>query len=107
MPSYDKNIYYKPEASGLEIVVDIDIAGSWSFDMFVVWRETATGRLGYLTDSGCSCPSPFEDYTAEDIKWGERWEIAEAFTKWVNENRAYHSINDNAIVSVIDKVVNA
>jgi hypothetical protein len=33
------------------------------FDYRVIWRH-ADGTLYTARDSGCSCPSPFEDYTS-------------------------------------------
>ncbi len=66
MSSYEINPYYNPEAVGLEIVTESDCAGSYEFDMFVVWRHKESGLLFYGTDSGCSCPTPFEgdDFSA-------------------------------------------
>lgn len=55
------NIYYSPEDFGLQIVGSFDFAEEdYSFDMCVVWKE-ARGKYWIGTDSGCSCPSPFED----------------------------------------------
>ena len=56
------NIYYNPEAFGLEIVGDIEWSdGRYQFDLTVVFRDVLSGDLFYAEDSGCSCPSPFED----------------------------------------------
>lgn len=64
----DNNIYYDPEKFGLEIFDQIDDDhASYSFDDFVIWRRLEDGKLFYLTDSGCSCPSPFEDYGVADL----------------------------------------
>lgn len=58
------NVYYHPEQFGLEQFGLIDgEPGSYEFDYLVVWRELSTGRLWWAADSGCSCPSPFEEYT--------------------------------------------
>ena len=57
------NIYYEPEAFGLQEVAEIDYStGSYEFDTRVVWK--VKGHLIFYTarDSGCSCPTPFEDY---------------------------------------------
>lgn len=35
----------------------------YSFDIVAVWRDNETGRLFGAFDSGCSCPSPFEDFS--------------------------------------------
>ena len=59
------NPYSDPEKCGLEIVeVHSDDTLSYEFDMIVLWRELATGKLYFASDSGCSCPSPFENYHA-------------------------------------------
>lgn len=58
------NIYSDPEHFGLEVFGTIDAApGSYEFDYLVVWREKATGQLWWASDSGCSCPTPFEDFS--------------------------------------------
>jgi hypothetical protein len=51
------------DASGLEFVDSIDDAGSYEFHTLSVWRDKETGRIYYASDSGCSCPTPFENYT--------------------------------------------
>jgi hypothetical protein len=56
------NIYYNPEAYGLTIVDSIDSGESYDFDMVAIWRDV-DGNLYWATDSGCSCPTPFESYT--------------------------------------------
>lgn len=62
------SINYSPEDYGLTLVKEIDDPEAfYSFDMFCLWRHT-DGRLFYATDSGCSCPMPFEEYNAaEDL----------------------------------------
>lgn len=65
--SYEKNIYYNPEACGLEIVVSEDAADSYEFDIFLVVRHLETGRLFWAQDSGCSCPTPFEGHDFSSV----------------------------------------
>lgn len=55
------NPYYSPEKSGLSIFWQKDTAGSYEFNMFVVWEREEDNTLWYSHDSGCSCPTPFED----------------------------------------------
>lgn len=57
----NNNPYYNPEDSGLSILDSVDTAGSYEFDMFVVFSKDEDKTLYYDTDSGCSCPVPFED----------------------------------------------
>lgn len=57
------NPYYSPELLGLETIYEIEEPNlSYEFNTFVLWRETATGILYWAQDSGCSCPTPFENY---------------------------------------------
>jgi hypothetical protein len=59
------NIYYSPERHGLTPVVEIEYSdGCYQFDTRVVWRHDETGTLYTARDSGCSCPSPFENYAS-------------------------------------------
>lgn len=60
--SYD-NVYYSPEKYGLRTIGEIDFSsGSYEFDILVVFQDVETGKFYYAEDSGCSCPSPFEDH---------------------------------------------
>jgi hypothetical protein len=60
--TYENNLYYHPEVHGLEKIAEHDFSsGSYEFDYRVVWADKK-GRLFTARDSGCSCPSPFEDY---------------------------------------------
>lgn len=73
-----RNIYYSPEDFGLEVVGEMEWSEpDYSFDMLVVWKDQR-GQYWIGEDSGCSCPSPFEDiddineldgpYTEEDLR---------------------------------------
>lgn len=58
---YMNNPYYRPSLWGLESVGEIELwPPCWSFDTLAVLK----GDEGYYigTDSGCSCPTPFEWY---------------------------------------------
>lgn len=56
------NVFYDPEKFGLTVVGQLnDPNASYSFDDLVVW-SASDGRLFYAMDSGCSCPTPFEQY---------------------------------------------
>lgn len=64
----DKNIYYQPEAFGLTILDSIEYSGgSYEFDTRVVWQNKL-GQLFTARDSGCSCPTPFEDMSLETLE---------------------------------------
>lgn len=69
-----ENIYTRPQKYGLEILTEGDDPDAcYSFDKFVVWKDDMD-NLYYSTDSGCSCPSPFESQGTEDLipylDWG-------------------------------------
>lgn len=74
-PMWTDNPYYAPEKCGLEIVATIDYSsGSYEFDLRVVWRNLKNNVFYTARNAGCSCPSPFEDYT--DIAMLETVDIA-------------------------------
>lgn len=55
-------LYNTPEEYGLEVVGEFDwCEPDYSFDLLVVWKESR-GKYWIGEDSGCSCPSPFEDF---------------------------------------------
>jgi len=61
------NVYYDPEKFGLTQVGALDYSdGAYQFDLTVVWVDVS-GQLYYADDSGCSCPSPFEDTGINDL----------------------------------------
>ena len=62
----DNNIYSDPEKFDLEIVYECDSGGSYDFDKLVIWKKK-NGDLLYDTDSGCSCPIPFEGVGLPDL----------------------------------------
>lgn len=61
------NMYYNPEDNGLESVGELSwIDESYEFDLTAVWKKKR-GEYYYASDSGCSCPCPFEDLTESDL----------------------------------------
>ena len=55
------SVYYSQEEFGIKQVAFIEIQPDYDFDMVVVWQNTFNNELRWGHDSGCSCPSPFED----------------------------------------------
>ena len=56
------NPYYSPEKCGLSVVCEVEWSEpDYSFDTTVVWKA-GNGKLYTASDSGCSCPTPFEDF---------------------------------------------
>lgn len=76
MSYYSPDPYHQPEAFGLTLLGSVDrYEPDYSFDIVAVWYHE-DGRLFVGSDSGCSCPSPFEDSTSladltEVQGWGE------------------------------------
>ena len=68
-----ENVYYSPEHFRLTSVGEIAASdGGYEFDTFAIWTDPATGEYLWADDSGCSCPTPFEDVeckrgTARDV----------------------------------------
>jgi hypothetical protein len=63
------DIYFDPSKFGLEVLTQVDLSEpDYSFDYLVVWRNLESGKLFYATDSGCSCPSPFEEHGITDLE---------------------------------------
>ena len=54
-----------PEAMGLKIIDILENSSHHDFDTHMVWRHQ-DGTFYWGHDSGCSCPTPFEDYQIGD-----------------------------------------
>lgn len=63
------NPYYDYEKLGLDIFEIEEILG-YEFNKLVFFKmvKFSPSEVWYLTDSGCSCPTPFEDYCGETLK---------------------------------------
>lgn len=62
------NIYSSPEKFGLTLIGEIDWSdGCYNFDYTVVWKREFDGKFVYGEDSGCSCPSPFDDIGVDEL----------------------------------------
>lgn len=65
------SIYYSPEDFGMKMIDEFDLSSrSYEFDLVVVWQSLTDKRALYIgADSGCSCPTPFEDVRGvEDLE---------------------------------------
>ena len=69
MPNKEKaNPYYHPESLGIVEVFEAEDADlSYEFDIFLLFVHS-DGRVFSAQDSGCSCPTPFEDYEGTTIE---------------------------------------
>jgi len=84
--SYEKNAFYHPEALGLEVVAELEFSDmNYCFDTRVVWKNKE-GVLYTARDAGCSCPTPFEDYTSVESLERARIEDLESEIKYEKES---------------------
>jgi hypothetical protein len=61
--SMSANPYYNPELCGLTQVATLNQPDlDYQYNMMIVVMHVATGRLFFAQDSGCSCPTPFEEF---------------------------------------------
>ena len=77
---FETNVYYNPDKHGLEVVADLELyEQDYSFDTVVAWRHVESGDVYWAHDSGCSCPSPFEDYNSIEsltkLSFENYWEL--------------------------------
>lgn len=98
---FKPDIYSNPESFGIEKVGEFDLSEpDYSFDIMAIWRrkqEDGTYEYGWLDDSGCSCPSPFETfYSVDDINWeGNPFALTVAFDQYLDES-GYRSDADKS-----------
>lgn len=83
------DVYSSPERYGLRMIGSIEWDDEpYSFDMTALWVHHESGTIYAGSDSGCSCPSPFETvFSLEELTLikGPR-ELIEYFAEHV-ENR--------------------
>lgn len=99
--------YHDPEKFGLTLVGSIDYRDAYEFDIVAVFRDQQ-GRLGYLQDSGCSCPMPFENKGVNDLVLCTPNELHAALKERAEENVYFDedtSQYDAAILELMKKVV--
>ena len=90
MPS-DPDVYTYPEKFGLNLIGEIagDASGDYGFDIFVVWKNKY-GKLYWGEDSGCSCPSPFEDYhSVSQLNEGSMDDLLRSMKDWQQQRVQY------------------
>lgn len=61
------NPYYDPEKLNLELISFDEPDMSWEYNTLCFWKAK-NGLVYSASDSGCSCPTPFEDYDGETEK---------------------------------------
>ena len=99
---YEKNVYYAPETWGLELVGEIEYSSaSYEFDTRVIWKDK-NNQFFTARDSGCSCPTPFEDYeTFDDL---EKPTLKTLIDEINADIREYSNDNLQTAMAVIDNL---
>lgn len=59
------NPYYRPEKLNLELLSFDEPGLSYEYNTLCFWA-TPDGRIFSASDSGCSCPVPFEGYSGNN-----------------------------------------
>ena len=63
MSTWDNNPYYGENNDGLQVVASIELyEEDYQFDIAAVFYKDHKFYTGM--DSGCSCPTPFEDFNS-------------------------------------------
>jgi hypothetical protein len=93
------DVYYQSDKFDLEIVAEVEwSAPCYDFDLTVVWVDKE-GTYYWASDSGCSCPSPFEDYNSLDsLDRGTKWEAISYLTETMKTH--YNGQSDYATQQV-------
>jgi hypothetical protein len=76
-------VYYNPEKFGLTKVLEHDFSdGCYQFDITAVFtKDDEPGKFYWASDSGCSCPSPFEGHTSiESLESGDFKQVRDMLT---------------------------
>lgn len=97
------NPYSEPEEFGLTKVLDVELAEpDYSFYILAGWVN-ADGEYFLGTDSGCSCPTPFEDYNGVADMTGpltREQVIAEATDLWQHAGSYDEGAFNGALVNL-------
>jgi len=100
--SYQNSIYNNPEKFGLVTVGEADKADSYEFDIIALWHDGVD--FLWAEDSGCSCPSPFENFTDLDaLTRGSKFAACEAVLQWGKDD--YRDGKDQA-TRLIETILN-
>ena len=59
------NPYYGPEKLGLRALTLNEPDLSYEYNMLLFVKPNGSNEVYWAHDSGCSCPTPFEDYEGE------------------------------------------
>lgn len=87
--SYSTNPHYYPEKLGLKQLTFDEPNMSYEYNTLAFWA-TPDGQIYTAHDSGCSCPTPFEDLESDTLeafkkkaeRVGSLRQAEEAFNSW-------------------------
>lgn len=83
--------YYNPEKFGLTKIAEMEWSEPcYSFDMTVAWLD-ANGKLYWGSDSGCSCPSPFESTGLDSLDTGSFFDLDKEINERLGNDNEYYS----------------
>lgn len=94
MSSYtNENPYQYPGDLGLVLVGSVEWREwSYEFDLTVVWQELETNQFLWASDSGCSCPLPFDGFTLEGLNRGNKYDVLNYLASHYNSAKAMNLI---------------
>lgn len=91
------NLYTDPHKFGLTPIQEIDWSdGCYVFNITAIYQNPHTGKLYYAEDSGCSCPTPFENQGLTDLT--EITSLNEFHTH-LNKRHHEHCVHDDDPIS--------
>lgn len=104
---YGSNFYYNPEMSDLTIVADMEWSEPcYDFDQTVAWKDKE-GNLYWASDSGCSCPMPFEDYTeVSQLTTGTKYDLFDELNARLNEMHD-KSYAEGQVAKFVEQILNS
>jgi hypothetical protein len=95
----------------LRIVAEHDTAGSYEFDIALAVEEVSTGKVWFASDSGCSCPTPFEGHDFPGDDWqliSSRAELLKALEEFCpRQEDHYRDFSAGERLEFADKVTAA
>ena len=75
--------------------------GIYQFELTATWKD-GDGSFWYAEDSGCSCPSPFENTGIGDLTLIESYAAFQTFLSEHNER--YGESRNSEVVALLEKL---
>ncbi len=97
------NVYNTPEKFGLKVYGDAWRDMSYEYDAFIIWQKDGTGEFLWAHDSGCSCPTPFEDYSLANLPVGSLKDALVDLKAWTT-HEYYAGERTEAARDLIDRI---